>query len=115
MDMKTALLKGNPSKDVRMTQLEVFAPGNDNKLCQLQRSIYGLKQPSRSWNIRFDETIKEFGLSQNTDEACVYMKVSGSAVVFQVLYVDDILIIGSDVSMLQSVNIYWLSKIFFPP
>ena len=43
------------------------------------------------------------------------MKVSGSVVIFLVLYVDDILIIGSDVSMLQSVNIYWLFKIFFPP
>ena len=67
---------------------------------------------SRSWNIRFVETIKEFGFSQNTYEACVYKKVSGSAVVFLVLYVDNILIIGNDVSMLQFVNIYWLSKFF---
>ena len=59
-------------------------------------------QAPRSWNIHFDETIKEFGFSQNVDEPCVYKKVSGSAVVFLVLYVDDILLIGNDVSILQS-------------
>ena len=36
----------------------------------------------RSWNIRFVETIKKFGFSQNKDEPCVYKKVSGSAVIF---------------------------------
>ena len=38
-------------------------------------------------------------------------KVSGSAIVFLVLYVDDILLIGNDVSILKSVKI-WLSKQF---
>ena len=68
-------------------------------------------QASGCWNIRFDETIKEFGFSQNEDELCVYKKVSGSAVVFFMLYVDDILLIGNNVSILQSVKI-WLSKRF---
>ena len=49
-------------------------------------------------------TIKEFGFSQNSNEHCVYMKDSGSAVVFQVLYVDDILLNGNNVSELQLVN-----------
>ncbi|GKD75458.1 hypothetical protein Tco_1333740, partial [Tanacetum coccineum] len=38
------------------------------KVCKLQRSIYGLKQASRSWNKRFDEEIKRFGFAQNLDE-----------------------------------------------
>ena len=41
----------------------------------------------------------------------VYIKVSGSDVVFLVLYVDDILLIGNEVSVLQSVKI-WLSNNF---
>ena len=41
----------------------------------------------------------------------MYKKVSGSVVVFLVLYVDDILLIGDDVSVLQYVKI-WLSKNF---
>ena len=58
MDVKTAFLEGNPIKDVCRTQLEVFS-------CKLQRSIYGLKQASWSWNIQSDETIKKFGFLQN--------------------------------------------------
>ena len=61
MDVKTAFLNRNLTKEVYMTQPEGFTSGNGSKVCKHQRSIYGLKQASRSWNIRFDETIKEFG------------------------------------------------------
>jgi len=80
-------------------------------VCKLMRSIYGLKQASRSWNIRFDEAIKSFGFSQNMDEPCVYKKVSGRTVTFLVLYVDDILLIGNDVGAMSSIKI-WLSSHF---
>ena len=71
VEVNATFRKGNLSKDVCMTQSEVFTPRNDNKICKLQRSIYGLKQASRNWNILFNETIKEFDFSQNADEACV--------------------------------------------
>ena len=64
MDVKTTFHEGNRSKDVCMTQLEVFTPINGNKVCKLHRSIHGLKQASRSWNIQFNEMVKEFDFSQ---------------------------------------------------
>ena len=100
MVVKMTFLNGNPYEDVYMTQSEGFTSKDGSKVYKLQKSISGLKQASRCWNIQFDETIKEFGFSQNQDEACVYKKVSRSAVVFLVLYVDDILLIGNDVSVL---------------
>ena len=48
MDVKTAFRKGNLSKDMCMTQSKVLTPRYGNKVCKLQRSIYGLKQASRS-------------------------------------------------------------------
>ena len=63
VDMKTDFCNGNLSKDVCMTQTEVFTPRNGNKIWKLQRSIYGLKHASMIWNIRFNETIKEFDFS----------------------------------------------------
>jgi hypothetical protein len=66
MDVKTAFLNGHLSEDVYMTQPEGFVdPENAGKICKLHRSIYGLKQASRSWNIRFDEVVKGFGFIKN--------------------------------------------------
>ena len=101
MDVKTAFLNGFLEEEVYMSQPEGFISKNKpNQVCKLKRSIYGLKQASRSWNIRFDETIKRFGFIKNVDEPCIYKKTSGSAIVFLVLYVDDILLIGNDIPML---------------
>ncbi|KAK8574342.1 hypothetical protein V6N13_016142 [Hibiscus sabdariffa] len=112
MDVKTAFLNGKLEEDVYMTQPEGFVtPENAGKVCKLQRSIYGLKQASRSWNLRFNDAIQEFGFIINEDEPCVYKNFSGSIVSFLILYVDDILIIGNDIPTLQSIKI-WLSSCF---
>ena len=72
MDVKTVFLNGNLTEEVYMTQPKGFISGSGSKVCKLHRSIYGLKQASRSWNIRFKVEIKEFDFSQNADEPCVY-------------------------------------------
>jgi hypothetical protein len=105
MDVKTAFLNGNLDEDMYMIQPEGFVDSiNAGKICKLQKSIYGLKQVSWSWNIRFDEVVKGFGFHQNEEEACVYKKGSGSVIVFLILYVDDILLIGNDIPMLEFVK-----------
>ncbi|CAA0820091.1 cysteine-rich RLK (RECEPTOR-like protein kinase) 8, partial [Striga hermonthica] len=85
--------------------------GQEHLVCKLKRSIYGLKQASRSWNIRFDEVVQSYGFTQCPDEHCVYKKSDGNVVVFLGLYVDDILLIGNSVKMLSDVKV-WLSKQF---
>nr|GEW30502.1 retrotransposon protein, putative, Ty1-copia subclass [Tanacetum cinerariifolium] len=107
IDVKTVFLNGHLSEEVYMVQPEGFVnPKFPNHVCKLKRSIYGLKQASRQWNKRFDDKIKKFGFSQNRDEPCVYMKASESYVTFLILYVDDILIIGNNIPMLQDVKSY---------
>src|SRR3954467_8683351 len=102
MDVKTAFLNGNLTEDVYMIQPESFVDlANADKVCKLQKSIYGLKQASRSWNICFDEVVKSFGFIKSDHDSCLYKKFSGSKVNFLILYVDDILLIGNDVQMLE--------------
>ena len=111
MDVKTAFLNGDIEEELYMMQPKGFVdPKDADKVCKLQRSIYGLKQASRSWNLRFDKVIKGFGFVQTYGEACIYKKVSGSSIAFLVLYVDDILLIGNDVDLLKSVKDYLNSK-----
>ncbi|GJS56167.1 retrotransposon protein, putative, ty1-copia subclass [Tanacetum coccineum] len=112
MDVKTTFLNGYLDEDIYKVQPEGFVdPNHPRKVCKLQRSIYGLKQASRSWNKRFDEEIKRFGFTQNLVEPCVYQKASGSNVTFLILYVDDTIIMGNHIPSLQSVKTY-LGKCF---
>ena len=69
-----------------MQQPEGFiARGKEHMACKLQRSIYGLKQASRTWNIRFDQAITLYGFEKSPDEPCVYKRIQGTKVVFLVL------------------------------
>ena len=49
----------------------------------------------------FDEVVKSFGFIKSDHDSCLYRKFSGRKVNFLILYVDDILLIGNDVEMLQ--------------
>ncbi|CAH1440299.1 unnamed protein product [Lactuca virosa] len=112
IDVKTAFLNGKLAEDVNMAQPEGFVNAkHPNRVCNLEKSIYGLKQASRRWNLCFDEKVKEFGFLRSEDESCIYVKASGSIVSFLVLYVDDILLIGNDIPTLQEVK-SWLGKCF---
>ena len=50
-------------------------------VCELHKSIYRLKQVSRSWTIRIDQLIKSFGCDLCPDKPCVYRRRSGLVVV----------------------------------
>ena len=81
LDVKTTFLNGNLLEDVYMTQPEGFFdpkyPKYPNRVCKLQRSISGLKQASRSWNLRFDEIVKKFGFMKNEDELVYKRRIVG--------------------------------------
>ena len=62
MDVKTIFLNGGPEEEVYMKQLEGFSSSsNENLVCKLNKSIYGLKQASRQWYQKFHEVISSFG------------------------------------------------------
>jgi hypothetical protein len=55
-----------------MTQPEGFVDTkNVGKICKFQRSMYGLNQASQTWNLHFDDVVKEFSFIQNIEEPCV--------------------------------------------
>ena len=112
MDVKNAFLNGNLEEEIYMMQLKGFiAKNQEHMVCKLKMFIYGVKQASRSWNIRFDQAIKSFGFEQNLNEPCVYKRHRDKEVMSLVLYVDDILLIGNDVGVMSSVKV-WLSSQF---
>ena len=91
MDVKTTFLNGNLEKEAYMKQLKGFSSsGGEHLVCKLKKSIYGLKQASRQWYLKFHDVISSFGFMENIMDQCIYQKVSGSKICFLILYVDDI-------------------------
>ena len=85
-------------ENVYMAQPKDFVmEGKERMGCHLKKSIYRLKQASRQWYLKFDQTIRNFG---NFVDNCVYAKFKNGKFIFLVLYVDDILLASSDVSLL---------------
>ena len=112
MDVKTTFLNGNLEEEIYMVQPKGFiAKNQEHMVCKLKDPFYGLKEASRSWNIKFDQAIKSFGFEQNLDEPCVCKRHQDKVVMFLVLYFDDILLIGNDVGVISSVKV-WLSSQF---
>ncbi|GJV63736.1 zinc finger, CCHC-type containing protein [Tanacetum coccineum] len=98
MDVKTAFLNGELEEEVYMNQpLGFILSGNENKVCKLIKSMYGLRQAPKQWHQKFDEVVLSNGYLLNQADKCVYSKfdASGKGVII-CLYVDDMLIFGTD-------------------
>ena len=66
MDVKTAFLNGDLEEEIYMEQLEGFiVPGQEKKICKLVKSLYGLKQASKQWHEKFDNTMINNGFRIN--------------------------------------------------
>jgi len=101
MDVKMAFLNGDLDENVYMAQLKAFVvKGKERMGYRMKKSIYGLKQASRQWYLKFDGTIRKFGFKENLEDNCVYAKFKNEKYIFLVLYVDDILLACSDVNLL---------------
>ncbi|KAL6318546.1 hypothetical protein AAG906_000624 [Vitis piasezkii] len=72
------------------------------KFVNLVKSLYGLKQASKQWHEKFDNVMLSHGFKINECDKCVYVKDTEHGYVIVCLYVDDMLIVGSDDKMITS-------------
>ena len=106
MDVKTAFLHGNLEEQIYMKQPEGFEETGQGLVCQLKRSLYGLKQSPRQWYKRFDSYMLKIGYRRCDYDCCVYVRsLDDGSFIFLLLYVDDMLIAAnhwSDVNDLKT-------------
>ncbi|GKE18519.1 zinc finger, CCHC-type containing protein [Tanacetum coccineum] len=86
-------------------------PGNEHKVCKLVKSLYRLKQAPKQWHQKFDEVVLSSGFHLNQSDKCVYIKFdsSGEGVII-CLYVDDMLIFGTDRNQVDKTKKFLSSK-----
>ncbi len=96
MDVTTAFLNGELEEEVYMKQPEGFiAKDQEQLVCKLKRSIYGLKPSPRCWNSALDSQLKTMGFTQTSSDPCLYTAAEGETFIIAV-YVDDIVLAGRD-------------------
>jgi len=102
MDVKFSFLNEDLEGDVYMGQPVGFTrEGKEHKVCKLKRSIYELKQASQQWYLKFNDIIVSFGFKKNIVYQCIYLKVSESKFILQIMYVEDILLVTNDLGLLS--------------
>lgn len=95
-DVKTAFLHGELEEKIYMEQPHSFEE-NDQLVCLLKKSLYGLKQSSRQWNKRIVEFLLNNGLRQSEADRCIFVHDSKNFTLYLALYVDDGLICGNNI------------------
>jgi hypothetical protein len=105
MDVKTAFLNGELEEEIYMDQPEGFIVfGQEKKVCKLEKSLYGLKQAPKQWHEKFDNLILANGFKANESDKCIYYKFENNACIIICLYVDDMLIFGSNIHVVNDVK-----------
>jgi Reverse transcriptase (RNA-dependent DNA polymerase) len=106
LNVKTTFLHGDLEEEIYMEQPERFEKNRQEYLvCKLRRSLYGLKQALRNWYKRFDFFMCVNKFEKANSDSCVFMKryYSDDFIIF-LLYVDDILVIGSDLKKIKALK-----------
>jgi hypothetical protein len=112
MDVKTTFLNGELEEEIYMDQPDGFVvKDEERKVCKLLKSLYGLKQAPKQWHEKFDRTLTFVGFVVNEADKCVYYRHGGGEGVMLCLYVDDILIFGTNMKVIHEVKSF-LSKSF---
>ena len=79
-------------------------------MCKLVKSLYGLKQAPKQWHEKFDQIILSFDFSVNKSDKCVYCKSVNDKHIVLYLYVDNILLFGSNLSIINETKSFLCSK-----
>eukprot|EP00253_Pinus_taeda_P003162 PITA_03162 len=104
MDIKSTLLHGDLHEEIYMEQPTGFIQTNFSLLCWLKKSLYGLKQAPWAWYAKMDSFLLETGFSRCHSDNIVYTKKAGKSLIILVLYVDDLILTGSDPNHINHVK-----------
>ena len=77
IDIKTAFLNGLVEEEIYINQPEGYIKkGNENLVCRLIKSIYGLKQASRNWNKEISSFLISIDFYKLQSDECLFFNKS---------------------------------------
>ena len=103
MDVKNAFFNGDLSKEVYMQPPSGLSI-ESNKVCNLRRALYGLKQVPRAWFAKFSSIISRLGYMASHYDSALFLRRTNKGTILLLLYVDDMIITGDDLSDIQELK-----------
>ncbi|KAG7560507.1 Retrotransposon gag domain [Arabidopsis thaliana x Arabidopsis arenosa] len=110
LDISNAFLNGDLDEEIYMRLPPGYADRQGdslppNAVCRLNKSLYGLKQASRQWFLKFSQTLLSLGFTQTYADHTCFLKITDTLFLCVLVYVDDIIISSnndSEVDLLKS-------------
>lgn len=96
LDINNVFLNGTIHEELYLSQPDGFHSGGINTVCRLRKSIYGLRQAPRAWFNTLTSTLCSFGFTQARSDASLFIRHSAQSTLYLLVYVDDIILTGSD-------------------
>lgn len=101
LDISNAFLNGDLQEEIYMTLPPGYTPREGetlppNAVCKLKKSLYGLKQASRQWFLKFSSTLLSLGFTESYNDHTLFIKNSAGTYIAVLVYVDDIIIASND-------------------
>ncbi|OWB64646.1 hypothetical protein B5S29_g5835 [[Candida] boidinii] len=100
MDVTTAFLNGDLAEEIYMNQPDGYVDSScPDKVCRLVKSLYGLKQAPLCWNTKINSVLEDAGFVRAPSDFGIYSFTRNSSVLLLALYVDDLLLLSNDGSL----------------
>lgn len=88
-----------------MCRLEGYTKlGEENLVCRLKEALYGLKQAQRVWYAKLDKYLVHNNFHRCEYDPSMCVKFNKGLITIIVVYVDDMLLIGSDTNSMASIK-----------
>ncbi|KAF3640001.1 hypothetical protein FXO38_22346 [Capsicum annuum] len=98
LDVNNAFLHGDLDEEVYMKFSAIMVYPSPNLVCRHKKSLYGLRQASQQWFARLSVALHFKGFHSSLNDYTLFYKKFEDLITIIVVYVDDIIITGSDFS-----------------
>ena len=106
MDVHNVFLHGDLEEEVYMKLPPCFQSDSDNRVCRLQKSLYGLRQAPRCWFAKLTFALRAFGFTQSRSDYSFFVSTKESSTLRVLVYVDDLVIAGNSSAAINDFKSY---------
>ncbi|KAJ4749494.1 Retroelement pol polyprotein-like [Rhynchospora pubera] len=106
MDVHNAFLHGELHEEVYMRLPPGFTSSLSGKVCQLKKSLYGLRQAPRMWFSKLTTALQKYGFTQSRADYSLFVCAKGTTFLTVLVYVDDLIVAGNDCEAIKKFKQY---------